>query len=136
MAMGTRKLGPAIAAGCTSVVKPAHQTPLSMLALAGILAEAAIFGWNEQTLDTEGSAFFPSFVIEGGLPVVLNDVVIELLARETANRVEQFALLIRPGKIHRLSCSSAALVPKTQAEPVPSVMSAPLAAASGHSRGG
>ena len=34
MAMGTRKLGPAIAAGCTSVVKPAHQTPLSMLALA------------------------------------------------------------------------------------------------------
>jgi succinate-semialdehyde dehydrogenase/glutarate-semialdehyde dehydrogenase len=40
MAMGTRKLGPAIAAGCTSVVKPAHQTPLSMLALAEILREA------------------------------------------------------------------------------------------------
>jgi succinate-semialdehyde dehydrogenase/glutarate-semialdehyde dehydrogenase len=39
MAMGTRKLGPAIAAGCTSVVKPAHQTPLSMLALMDILAE-------------------------------------------------------------------------------------------------
>ncbi len=33
MAMGTRKLGPALAAGCTSVVKPAPQTPLSMLAL-------------------------------------------------------------------------------------------------------
>ncbi len=33
-AMGTRKIGPAIAAGCTMVVKPAHQTPLSMLALA------------------------------------------------------------------------------------------------------
>jgi len=42
MAMGTRKLGPAIAAGCTSVVKPAHQTPLSMLALAEILAEAGL----------------------------------------------------------------------------------------------
>jgi succinate-semialdehyde dehydrogenase/glutarate-semialdehyde dehydrogenase len=40
MAMGTRKLGPAIAAGCTSVIKPAGQTPLSMLALAQILAEA------------------------------------------------------------------------------------------------
>ena len=40
MAMGTRKLGPAIAAGCTSVVKPAQQTPLSMLALAQILEEA------------------------------------------------------------------------------------------------
>ena len=29
MAMGTRKIGPAIAAGCTSVVKPAQQTPLT-----------------------------------------------------------------------------------------------------------
>ena len=38
MAMGTRKIGPAIAAGCTMVVKPAQQTPLSMLALARILA--------------------------------------------------------------------------------------------------
>ena len=35
LAMGTRKVGPAIAAGCTCVVKPAKQTPLSMLALAG-----------------------------------------------------------------------------------------------------
>ncbi len=42
MAMGTRKLGPAIAAGCTSVIKPAHQTPLSMLALTGILDEAGV----------------------------------------------------------------------------------------------
>jgi len=42
MAMGTRKLGPAIAAGCTSVVKPAHQTPLSMLALVEILHEAGL----------------------------------------------------------------------------------------------
>ncbi|MGV0644688.1 NAD-dependent succinate-semialdehyde dehydrogenase [Mycolicibacterium sp. XJ2546] len=42
MAMGTRKLGPAIAAGCTSVVKPAHQTPLSMLALMEILDEVGV----------------------------------------------------------------------------------------------
>ncbi len=42
MAMGGRKLGPAIAAGCTSVIKPASQTPLSMLALAEILAEAGL----------------------------------------------------------------------------------------------
>jgi succinate-semialdehyde dehydrogenase / glutarate-semialdehyde dehydrogenase len=40
LAMGTRKLGPAIAAGCTSVLKPAELTPLSMLALAQILEEA------------------------------------------------------------------------------------------------
>src|SRR5688572_20879398 len=42
MAMGTRKIGPAIAAGCTMVVKPAQLTPLSMLALAGILEESGM----------------------------------------------------------------------------------------------
>jgi succinate-semialdehyde dehydrogenase/glutarate-semialdehyde dehydrogenase len=42
MAMGTRKIGPAIAAGCTMVVKPAKQTPLSMLALAQILEESGL----------------------------------------------------------------------------------------------
>jgi succinate-semialdehyde dehydrogenase / glutarate-semialdehyde dehydrogenase len=41
-AMGTRKIGPAIAAGCTMVVKPAHQTPLSMLALAKVLEECGL----------------------------------------------------------------------------------------------
>ncbi len=42
MAMGTRKVAPAIAAGCTMVVKPAQQTPLSMLALARLLGEAGL----------------------------------------------------------------------------------------------
>jgi succinate-semialdehyde dehydrogenase / glutarate-semialdehyde dehydrogenase len=42
MAMGTRKIGPAVAAGCTIVMKPAKQTPLSMLALARILEEAGL----------------------------------------------------------------------------------------------
>ncbi len=42
LAMGTRKIGPAIAAGCTMVVKPAKQTPLSMLMLAQILEEAGL----------------------------------------------------------------------------------------------
>ena len=41
-AMGTRKIGPAVAAGCTMIVKPAKQTPLSMLALAQILSEAGL----------------------------------------------------------------------------------------------
>jgi succinate-semialdehyde dehydrogenase / glutarate-semialdehyde dehydrogenase len=43
-AMGTRKIAPAIAAGCTMVVKPAQQTPLSMLALAKILEQAGLPG--------------------------------------------------------------------------------------------
>jgi len=42
MAMGTRKLAPALAAGCTVVVKPAQQTPLSMLALAKILEQTGL----------------------------------------------------------------------------------------------
>jgi succinate-semialdehyde dehydrogenase/glutarate-semialdehyde dehydrogenase len=42
LAMGTRKIGPAIAAGCTMVVKPAQQTPLSMLMLAKILEQAGL----------------------------------------------------------------------------------------------
>ena len=42
LAMGTRKIGPAIAAGCTMVVKPAHETPLSMLALAQLLEEVGL----------------------------------------------------------------------------------------------
>jgi succinate-semialdehyde dehydrogenase/glutarate-semialdehyde dehydrogenase len=41
-AMGTRKIAPAIAAGCTMVVKPAKQTPLSMLALAKVLDDAGL----------------------------------------------------------------------------------------------
>lgn len=42
LAMGTRKIGPAIAAGCTMIIKPAEQTPLSMLKLAEILTEAGL----------------------------------------------------------------------------------------------
>jgi len=42
LAMGTRKIGPAVAAGCTMVVKPAGQTPLTMLLLADLLTEAGL----------------------------------------------------------------------------------------------
>jgi succinate-semialdehyde dehydrogenase/glutarate-semialdehyde dehydrogenase len=42
LAMGTRKIGPAVAAGCTMVVKPAKLTPLSMLALAQVLERAGL----------------------------------------------------------------------------------------------
>ena len=41
-AMATRKIGPALAAGCTCVLKPATETPLTALALAGLLAEAGV----------------------------------------------------------------------------------------------
>ena len=41
-AMATRKIGPALAAGCPVVLKPASETPLTMLALMPILEEAGV----------------------------------------------------------------------------------------------
>ncbi|MGV9713726.1 NAD-dependent succinate-semialdehyde dehydrogenase [Gordonia sp. NPDC003424] len=42
LAMGTRKIGPALAAGCTVISKPAEDTPLTMLLLAQVLADAGL----------------------------------------------------------------------------------------------
>jgi succinate-semialdehyde dehydrogenase / glutarate-semialdehyde dehydrogenase len=42
LAMGTRKIGPAMAAGCTMIVKPAQETPLTMLLLAKLMDEAGL----------------------------------------------------------------------------------------------
>jgi succinate-semialdehyde dehydrogenase/glutarate-semialdehyde dehydrogenase len=54
-AMGARKLAPALAAGCTVVVKPAQQTPLSMLALTQILEQAGLPGGVLNTITARHS---------------------------------------------------------------------------------
>ncbi len=61
LAMGTRKIGPAIAAGCTMVVKPAKLTPLSMLMLVRILEEAGLPGGvlNVVTARSSGALMEP-----------------------------------------------------------------------------
>ncbi len=41
-AMATRKLGPALAAGCTAIIKPASETPLTTMLIAGLLEEAGV----------------------------------------------------------------------------------------------
>jgi succinate-semialdehyde dehydrogenase / glutarate-semialdehyde dehydrogenase len=41
-AMATRKIGPALAAGCSVILKPASETPLTALAIVAILAEAGV----------------------------------------------------------------------------------------------
>jgi succinate-semialdehyde dehydrogenase/glutarate-semialdehyde dehydrogenase len=41
-AMATRKIGPALAAGCTVILKPASETPLTALAIASLLEEAGV----------------------------------------------------------------------------------------------
>jgi succinate-semialdehyde dehydrogenase/glutarate-semialdehyde dehydrogenase len=60
LAMGTRKIGPAIAAGCTMVLKPAAQTPLSMLALGAILDEVGVPGGVVNIVPTQ----YPGEVME------------------------------------------------------------------------
>ena len=61
LAMGTRKIGPAVAAGCTMVVKPAKLTPLSMLMLARILEQSGLPGGvlNVVTARASGSVMEP-----------------------------------------------------------------------------
>jgi succinate-semialdehyde dehydrogenase/glutarate-semialdehyde dehydrogenase len=61
IAMGTRKIGPAIAAGCTMVMKPAQLTPYSMLELARILEEAGLPPgvFNVVTASSSGAVMSP-----------------------------------------------------------------------------
>src|SRR5246500_4676707 len=49
-AMATRKIGPALAAGCSVVLKPAEDTPLTALAIADILAEGGVAGGAAKVL--------------------------------------------------------------------------------------
>ncbi|MFE6887651.1 NAD-dependent succinate-semialdehyde dehydrogenase [Streptomyces sp. NPDC057694] len=66
LAMGTRKIGPAIAAGCTMILKPAPQTPLSTLALTGILTEAGLPPGVLNVLTTSDAAGVVEPLLRGG----------------------------------------------------------------------
>jgi succinate-semialdehyde dehydrogenase/glutarate-semialdehyde dehydrogenase len=66
LAMGTRKIGPAVAAGCTMVLKPAPQTPLSSLALAGILQEAGLPDGVLNVVTTSRAAAVVEPLLRGG----------------------------------------------------------------------
>ncbi|MEN0139647.1 MAG: NAD-dependent succinate-semialdehyde dehydrogenase [Rhodococcus sp. (in: high G+C Gram-positive bacteria)] len=56
LAMGTRKIAPAFAAGCTMVVKPAAETPLTMLLLAEVFRDAGLPSGVLSVLPTSKSA--------------------------------------------------------------------------------
>ena len=55
-AMATRKIGPALAAGCPVVLKPAEDTPLTALALADLLREAGVPGGVVNVVSTSKPA--------------------------------------------------------------------------------
>jgi succinate-semialdehyde dehydrogenase/glutarate-semialdehyde dehydrogenase len=63
-AMGTRKIGPAIAAGCTMIWKPAQQTPLSALALARILTDCGLPGGALNVITSSSSGSVAGPIIE------------------------------------------------------------------------
>ncbi|GAA3700469.1 NAD-dependent succinate-semialdehyde dehydrogenase [Gordonia hankookensis] len=63
LAMGTRKIGPALAAGNVMLVKPAHETPLTMLALAEVFAEAGLPGGVLSVLPTSSSGDLSTAII-------------------------------------------------------------------------
>ncbi|MCZ6603722.1 MAG: NAD-dependent succinate-semialdehyde dehydrogenase [Alphaproteobacteria bacterium] len=55
-AMGTRKIGPALAAGCTVILKPASETPLTALLISEILSEAGVPDGVVNVLSARGSS--------------------------------------------------------------------------------
>ncbi|GAA4689822.1 NAD-dependent succinate-semialdehyde dehydrogenase [Phytohabitans rumicis] len=67
LAMGARKIAPAIAAGCPSVLKPAEQTPLTSLLLARIIEESGAPPGAVNVLTTSRPAEAVGAVIDSGL---------------------------------------------------------------------
>jgi succinate-semialdehyde dehydrogenase / glutarate-semialdehyde dehydrogenase len=63
-AMATRKIGPAVAAGCTMILKPASATPLSALAVTQILAEAGLPGGVLNVLTSSSSSSVSKPILE------------------------------------------------------------------------
>ncbi len=94
-AMATRKLGPALAAGCTTVLKPASDTPLTALAVAAILEEAGLAPGVVNVLNARGS----SGVIEG----ILADPRVRKLSFTGSTEVGRTLLEQSAGQVLRTS---------------------------------
>ncbi len=63
LAMGTRKIGPALAAGCTVVIKPASETPLTTLLLMQVLSDAGVPAGVVNCITTSHSGAISSAII-------------------------------------------------------------------------
>ena len=91
LAMGARKVAPAIAAGCTSILKPAPQTPLSSLAFADILAEAGLPAGVLSVLPTSRAEAVVPPLLQSGvirkLSFTGSTAVGKLLLRQAADQV-------------------------------------------------
>ena len=64
LAMGARKIAPALAAGCTTILKPASETPLTSLALAELMEEAGLPAGVVNVLPSKKSAAVVSAMLK------------------------------------------------------------------------
>jgi len=64
VAMATRKIGPALAAGCTTILKPASDTPLSALAVAHLMEEAGLPPGVVNVISARGSSGVTDAILE------------------------------------------------------------------------
>ena len=90
LAMATRKIAPALAAGCTAIIKPAALTPLTTLALAAILEEAGVPAGVLNVVTTTVPAVITQALMEDGRLRKMSftgstDVGVRLLAQSAQN---------------------------------------------------
>ncbi|PBB31209.1 NAD-dependent succinate-semialdehyde dehydrogenase [Mesorhizobium sp. WSM3879] len=90
-AMATRKIAPALAAGCTCVLKPAAETPLTALAIGAILMEAGLPEGAVNIVTTTAAGPVVSAMLHDSrvrkLSFTGSTAVGRILLREAANRV-------------------------------------------------
>jgi succinate-semialdehyde dehydrogenase / glutarate-semialdehyde dehydrogenase len=96
-AMATRKIGPALAAGCTVVLKPAEDTPLTALAMAALLSEAGVPDGVVNVVTTSRSNAGPV------VAAMLNDTRVRKLSFTGSTQVGR--VLLREAAEHIVSCS-------------------------------
>ena len=90
-AMATRKIAPAVAAGCTMILKPASDTPLTALAVAQVMADAGLPAGVLNVLPSDHSAEVVSAMLADqrvrNLSFTGSTQVGRILLRQTADRV-------------------------------------------------
>ncbi|QBJ97742.1 NAD-dependent succinate-semialdehyde dehydrogenase [Rhodococcus sp. ABRD24] len=95
LAMGTRKIGPALAAGNVMIVKPASETPLTMLALADVLTEAGLPAGVLSVLPTSNAG--------GVTGAILSDSRVRKVSFTGSTRVGQILLRQAAERVQRTS---------------------------------
>jgi succinate-semialdehyde dehydrogenase / glutarate-semialdehyde dehydrogenase len=96
LAMGTRKIGPAMAAGCTMIIKPAQETPLTMLLLAKLMDEAGLPKGVLSILPTSKPGDLTTALIDDGrlrkLTFTGSTGVGKALAKQSADKLLRLSL--------------------------------------------